>query len=290
MLTFTIAAVLASPTNGRRQLSRRKPKHREHLTGLRGDVSGESWCCQSPTNFLDSLLSKNRHQHLPRRPHGQSDRMPSRESLILGQRQTSEALASSRLDHHMGKRERTRANGAPYPAQPSDQRDWDRLRHHELEVPPVIQGARPSFHPDQRLVFQSRSDRWAVVAIRNGSFVRRRKVQGHANIRQIRSQLFAGSNPARTSQSASAAWPPAATSLQRCDPERPRSAVRMARRCPDAPNALDALDVPDDRRTRKPCVTRRVPSFPEEDPSSFLLAISAGHLFAAHRNQPGPGQ
>lgn len=185
----------------------------------------------------------------------------------------------------MGKRERTRANGAPYPAQPSDQRDWDRLRHHDLGVPPVIQGVRPSFHSDQRLVFQSRSDRWAVVAVRNGSFVRRRKSQGHANTRQIRSLLLAGSNPACTSLPA---WPPAATSLQRCrDPERPTSAAGMVRRCPDAPNALV---VPDDCRSREPGVMRGVPSFPEEDPSSFLLAISAGHLFAAHRNHPGSRQ
>lgn len=175
MLTFTIAAVLALahqwpvPIESSQVIAPKAPVR------AREDVSGESWCSQSPTNLLDSLLSKNRHQHLPRRPHGQSDRMPSRESLILGQRQTSEALASPRLDHHMSKRERTRANGAPYPAQPSDQRDWDRLRHHDLGVPPVIQGVRPSFHPDQRLVFQSRSDRWAVVAVRNGSFVRRRK-------------------------------------------------------------------------------------------------------------------
>lgn len=69
----------------------------------------------------------------------------------------------------------------------------------------MIQGVRPSFHPDQRFVFQSRSDRWAVVAVRNGSFVRRRKSQGHANMRQIRSLLFAGSNPACTSLPA---WPP----------------------------------------------------------------------------------
>lgn len=74
--------------------SSQKPQHRKHLPGPREDVSGESWCSQGPTNFLDSLLSKNRHQHLPRRPHGQSDRMPSTESLILSQRQTSEALAS----------------------------------------------------------------------------------------------------------------------------------------------------------------------------------------------------
>lgn len=158
VLTFTIAAVLASRTNDRRQLSRRKPWHREHLPGLivRGHVSGESWCSQGPTNFPDSLLSKNRHQHLPRRPPGQSDRVPSREGLILGQRHTSEALASSRLDHRLTPRGH-QISGTGIVCGTTT-----------FGVPLMIQRLRPSFHPDQRVVYQSRNDRWPVLAVSNG--------------------------------------------------------------------------------------------------------------------------
>lgn len=119
----------------------------------------------------------------------------------------------------------------------------------------MISGFRPSVHPDQRLLFQSWSDRCAVVGqdsrpfrpFRNGYFVRRRKSQGlpiHGRYVACLPDVC-GSQPSLhrpASQPGSSNLAPAG----RCAPKRPRSAVGMARRCPDAPNALM---LPDDGRT-----------------------------------------
>lgn len=172
----------------------------------------------------------------------------------MSQRQTSEALASSRsrLPHGQNRRERG---------------PTERLtpRNHQISTTGIAcHNARPGSSTDDfRLpsVFPSRSaPRLAFTGRSLGSpgtpqriLCATAQILRPANTRQIRSLLFAGSRPACTSQSASQPGSPAAATWpQRCAPKRPRSAVGMARRCFDAPNALV---LPDDRRTTRRGVT-----------------------------------
>lgn len=195
--------------------------------------------------------------------------MPSREGLILGQRQTSEARASSPLDYHMSKQERRGPTERPTPRSHQISGTGIVCDTTTLGVPPMIQASvRPSIQISASS-FKSRCDYWAVLAVRNGSSGRR-EIQGHANVPRIRSLLLAGSDPACTSWPACPACPPVLGMVATPKTGRGRLLEWLG----------DAL------MHRLPCSTKRgvmrdgFRLFPKKIHRFFLLAISTGHLSA----------
>lgn len=207
--------------------------------------------------------------------------MLSRECLILSQRQTSEALASSRsrLPHGQTGEDEGQRSALP--------RATIRSARLGSSATPRPWSPTDDFRlPDQRLVFQSRSDRWAVLALRHGYFVRRRKSQGlptHGSYVLLACCLRGPVLRAPASQPAS---PVAATWLPTLRPQEAEVGCWHGSETSGCTESPGPSRPPSHHRARRH--GRCVPSFPEEDPSSFLLIISAGHLFVAHCNDPGP--